>query len=110
MSNRTTKYQLKKPVSLERAATIIRSPLVTEKATTGSQEGKVSFRVMSCATKPEIKQAVEKMFNVKVTAVNTSILKGKAKRSRKGLIGKRSDVKKAIVTLAEGQTLDVAQA
>jgi large subunit ribosomal protein L23 len=110
MSNRTTKYQLKKSISAERAASIIQSPLVTEKSTAGSAQGKVSFRVSQDATKPEIKQAIEKVFGVKVTTVNTSILGGKAKRNRKGYIGTRSDVKKAIVTLAEGQTLDVAQA
>lgn len=109
MSNRTTKYQLKKPVSDERAYAIIKSPLITEKATLGSQEGKVSFKVALDASKGEIKQAVEKIFEVKVTAVNTSILKGKVKRF-KNTLGKRSDTKKAVVTLAEGQTLDVANA
>lgn len=109
MSNRTTKYQLKKPVSLERAYTIIKTPLVTEKSTMGSEYGQVTFRVALDASKAEIKSAVEQIFEVKVSAVNTSILKGKVKRF-KNTIGKRSDVKKAIVTLAEGQTLDVANA
>jgi large subunit ribosomal protein L23 len=109
MSNRTTKHKLKKPVSTERAYAIIKAPIVTEKATLGSQEGKVTFRVSLDASKAEIKSAVEQIFQVKVTAVNTSILKGKVKRF-KNTIGKRSDVKKAIVTLAEGQTLDVASA
>lgn len=109
MSNRTTKYQLKKPISSERAYAIIKSPMVTEKATMGSQEGKVTFSVAIDASKAEIKSAVEQIFEVKVTAVNTSVLKGKVKRF-KNTIGKRSDVKKAIVTLAEGQTLDVASA
>lgn len=108
MSTRTTKYKLK-AITAERAYQIIKSPLITEKATMGSQEGKVSFRVSPCAKKGEIKQAVEKLFDVKVTAVNTSTTKGKTKRFR-NTIGKRSDVKKAIVTLAEGQTLDVANA
>ena len=108
MTTRTTKYKLK-PITSERAYSIIKSPLITEKATTGSQEGKVSFRVCQSATKGEIKQAVEKLFSVKVTAVNTSTTKGKVKIF-KNTIGKRSDVKKAIVTLAEGQTLDVATA
>jgi large subunit ribosomal protein L23 len=108
MSNRTAKYN-KKPISTERAYTIIKSPVVTEKATMGSQEGKVTFRVSIDASKSEIKQAVEKLFEVKVAAVNTSILKGKVKRF-KNTMGKRSDVKKAIVTLVEGQTLDVASA
>ncbi len=109
MSNRTTKHQLKKPVSLERAYTIIKSPVVTEKATMGSEQGKVTFKVALDASKAEIKSAVEQIFTVKVTAVNTSILKGKVKRF-KNTIGKRADVKKAIVTLAEGQTLEVANA
>ena len=109
MSNRTMKYQLKKPISEERAYNIIKAPVVTEKATMGSEQGKVTFKVANDASKAEIKSAVEKIFNVKVTAVNTSILKGKVKRF-KNTIGKRSDIKKAIVTLAEGQTLDVVNA
>ncbi len=109
MSNRTTKYQLKKPVSIERAYSIIKAPIVTEKATLGSEQGKVTFSVALDASKAEIKSAVEQVFQVKVTAVNTSILKGKVKRF-KNTVGKRSDVKKAVVTLAEGQTLDVASA
>lgn len=109
MTSRTSKYQLKKPISAERAYAIIKTPVITEKATMGSQEGKVTFKVAIDASKPEIKQAVERLFEVKVTAVNTSILKGKTKNFRNTL-GKRSDVKKAVVTLAEGQTLDVAGA
>ena len=85
--------------------TIIR-PLVTEKATMGNEHGQVSFVVAITATKPEIKAAVEMLFNVKVTAVNTSILKGKTKNFR-GRPGRRSDTKKAIVTLAEGQAIDL---
>lgn len=108
MSNRTTKYKIKK-ITDERAYAIIKSPVVTEKATTGSQHGKVTFRVAPCATKGEIKQAVERLFDVKVTAVNTTTTKGKSKFFR-NTFGTRSDVKKAIVTLAEGQTLDVANA
>lgn len=108
MSSRTSKYNIK-PITTERAYTIIKTPLVTEKATTGSQDGKITFRVATDASKAEIKQAVEKLFEVKVAAVNTSILKGKEKRF-KNTLGRRSDVKKAIVTLAEGQTLDVASA
>ena len=77
--------------------TIVR-PLVTEKATMGNEHGQVSFVVAITATKPEIKAAVEMLFNVKVTAVNTSILKGKTKNFR-GRPGRRSDTKKAIVTL-----------
>jgi large subunit ribosomal protein L23 len=85
--------------------TIVR-PLVTEKATMGNEHGQVSFVVAITATKPEIKAAVEMLFNVKVTAVNTSILKGKTKNFR-GRPGRRSDTKKAIVTLAEGQAIDL---
>jgi large subunit ribosomal protein L23 len=72
----------------------------------GNEHGQVSFVVAITATKPEIKAAVEMLFNVKVTAVNTSILKGKTKNFR-GRPGRRSDVKKAIVTLAEGQAIDL---
>tara|TARA_B110000971_G_C19995902_1_gene494268 strand:- start:1349 stop:1675 length:327 start_codon:yes stop_codon:yes gene_type:complete len=85
--------------------TIVR-PLVTEKATMGNEHGQVSFVVAITATKPEIKAAVEMLFSVKVTAVNTSILKGKTKNFR-GRPGRRSDTKKAIVTLAEGQAIDL---
>jgi len=85
--------------------TIVR-PLVTEKATMGNEHGQVSFVVAITATKPEIKAAVEMLFNVKVTAVNTSILKGKTKNFR-GRPGRRSDTRKAVVTLAEGQAIDL---
>jgi large subunit ribosomal protein L23 len=85
---------------------IIRAPVITEKATMGSEHNQVTFKVPLDASKPEIKQAVEGIFNVKVKAVNTLIQKGKVKRFR-GTIGKRSDVKKAIVTLVEGQSIDI---
>jgi large subunit ribosomal protein L23 len=85
---------------------IISQPLVTEKSTLGSQYGQVTFKVPSCATKPQIKTAVETLFGVKVKGVNTLILKGKTKGFQ-GRVGRRSDVKKAIVTLEEGQTIDV---
>src|SRR5215475_7328372 len=85
---------------------IIRRPVVTEKSTMGSQHNQVTFRVPLDATKPEIKAAVEGVFKVKVTAVNTLRLEGKTKRFR-GYVGKRPDVKKAIVTLAEGNQIDV---
>ncbi|MBU0726153.1 MAG: 50S ribosomal protein L23 [Alphaproteobacteria bacterium] len=85
---------------------IIRSPIITEKATRGSEYNQVSFRVPLTATKPEIKVAVETLFEVKVTDVNTLRQKGKVKRFR-GIAGRRSDVKKAIVTLAEGHSIDV---
>ena len=85
--------------------TILR-PLVTEKSTMGGEHGQVSFVVAMAATKPEIKAAVEMLFNVKVTAVNTSVLKGKTKMFR-GRKGQRNDTKKAIVTLADGQAIDI---
>jgi len=78
---------------------------VTEKATLGSEHGQVTFKVATDATKPQIKQAVENLFGVKVKAVNTMIQKGKTKRF-KGVMGRRSDFKKAIVTLEEGEAID----
>lgn len=85
---------------------IIRQPVVTEKSTLGSQHGQVTFRVPLEATKPQVKQAVETLFKVKVTAVNTLRQKGKTKRF-KGVKGFRSDSKKAVVSLEPGQTIDV---
>jgi large subunit ribosomal protein L23 len=85
---------------------VIRSPVITEKSTRGSEHNQVTFRVPLTATKPEIKAAVEGLFDVKVKAVNTTRVKGKTKRFR-GIKGKRSDVKKAMVTLQEGQSIDV---
>jgi large subunit ribosomal protein L23 len=85
---------------------IVRHPLVTEKSTMGSQHGQVTFRVPLTATKPQIRQAVETLFSVKVEGVNTLIHKGKTKRF-KGVKAMRSDTKKAIVTLKDGQTIDV---
>ena len=84
----------------------ILSPVITEKATLGSEHNQVTFRVAMDATKPEIKAAVEGLFNVKVKAVNTLIQKGKVKRFR-GIKGRRPDSKKAMVTLEEGQVIDV---
>ena len=84
----------------------IKAPLITEKATMASEHNQVMFRVPLTATKPEIKEAIEALFKVNVTAVNTLIAKGKQKRFR-GFLGRRADVKKAIVTLAEGQSIDV---
>jgi len=97
-----------KPVAVTRfqAYDLITSPLVTEKSTLGSEHNQVTFRVPLDATKPEIKLAVEQLFKVKVKAVNTLRQKGKVKRFR-GKIGKRSDYKKAIVSLAEGESIDV---
>ncbi|MFD2233120.1 50S ribosomal protein L23 [Phaeospirillum tilakii] len=99
---------MSKPViiSKERMYDLVRAPVITEKATMGSEFRQVSFKVPLDATKPEIRAAVEGIFGVKVTAVNTLIAKGKVKRFR-GRIGVRSDVKKAIVTLAEGHSIDV---
>jgi large subunit ribosomal protein L23 len=85
---------------------VIVSPVITEKATTLSEHNKVVFRVRPDATKPQIKEAVEKLFDVKVKSVNTLVTKGKVKMFR-GTRGQRSDVKKAVVTLEEGQTIDV---
>lgn len=84
---------------------IITAPHVTEKATLGSEHGQVSFKVPLWATKPKIKEAVETLFDVKVKGVNTSVLKGKTKRF-KGQPGRRVDIKKAVITLEEGQTID----
>jgi large subunit ribosomal protein L23 len=85
---------------------IIRSPVITEKATIQSEQDKVVFNVSKDATKTEIKAAVEALFSVKVKSVNTLVRKGKVKRF-KGIVGKQVDVKKAIVTLEEGQAIDV---
>jgi large subunit ribosomal protein L23 len=97
----------KKPViSKERMYQTILSPLVTEKATLNGERGQVTFKVAGDATKPEIKAAVETLFGVKVLAVNTIVVKGKTKRVR-GRPGQRSDWKKAMVRLAEGQSIDL---
>jgi large subunit ribosomal protein L23 len=85
---------------------VILAPLITEKATMLSEQNKVVFKVAEDATKEEIATAVEELFRVKVTKVNTLIQKGKTKRFR-GRPGRRSDVKKAIVTLQEGQSIDI---
>ena len=85
---------------------VIKKPIITEKATMASEANAIVFEVASDANKPLIKEAVETLFGVKVKAVNTTITKGKVKRFR-GQIGKRKDVKKAYVTLEEGNTIDV---
>jgi large subunit ribosomal protein L23 len=85
---------------------VIRAPVITEKSTLLSEQNKVVFKVAIDATKPEIKDAVEALFKVKVEAVNTLRVKGKTKRFR-GIAGRRADMKKAVVTLAEGQAIDV---
>jgi len=86
---------------------VIRKPVITEKATMASENGAVVFEVAIGSNKPQIKEAVEALFGVKVKAVNTTIAKGKNKRFR-GRPGKRADVKKAYVTLEEGNTIDVS--
>ena len=90
----------------ERMYELILGPVITEKSTRGSEHNQVTFRVRKEATKPDIKVAVEGLFGVKVKAVNTLNRKGKVKRFR-GRPGRRSDVKKAIVTLEEGQSIDI---
>ena len=85
---------------------VIRKPFITEKTTMASENGAVVFEVAIDSNKPSIKEAVESLFDVKVKAVNTTITKGKSKRFR-GMLGKRRDVKKAYVTLEEGNTIDV---
>jgi len=85
---------------------IVLAPHITEKSTMLSENNAVVFKVSPSATKPEIKAAIETLFNVKVTNVNTIVTKGKSKRW-KGRPYQRSDMKKAIVTLAEGQSIDV---
>ena len=86
---------------------VIVSPAITEKSTVASEQNQVIFNVAKKASKPEIKAAVEALFGVKVTAVNTLVRKGKLKRFR-GTVGRQSDFKKAIVTLADGHSIDVA--
>ena len=100
----------RKPVNtvvskVEAYDTILR-PIITEKATMANENGQVTFAVSIDATKPEIKAAVELLFNVRVKAVNTIVQKGKTKTFR-GRPGRRNDMKKAMVTLAEGQNIDL---
>lgn len=85
---------------------VILSPVITEKSTEASENNQVVFRVAKTASKPEIKSAIEALFQVNVTAVNTLVRKGKQKRFR-GRLGRQSDVKHAIVTLKDGQSIDV---
>ncbi|HVZ08485.1 50S ribosomal protein L23 [Rhodopila sp.] len=96
-------------MSREAMYQIIRAPLITEKMTILNETGQIGFKVAIDATKPQIAAAVEALFNVKVASVNTLIQKGKTKRFR-GRPGVRSDLKKAIVTLAPGQTIDISTA
>ncbi len=102
-----TKTRRKPVLSRESMYQIIRAPVVTEKATALSERNQVVFRVALEASKPEIKAAVEGLFGVKVLGVNTLVAKGKTKRF-KGRPGQRSDVKKAFVRLAEGQSIDLS--
>jgi large subunit ribosomal protein L23 len=88
---------------------VIRAPVVTEKSTMASEHNQVIFDVAVDATKPQIKEAVEALFSVKVKTVNTLVRKGKTKRFR-GRPGTRNDVKKAVVTLVDGQTIDITSA
>jgi len=85
---------------------VVRKPVITEKSTVLGEHNAVTFKVRLDATKPQIKAAVEELFGVKVKAVNTLVVKGKAKRAR-GRPYRRSDEKKAIVTLHEGHSIDV---
>ena len=94
-------------ISREAMYEIVRNPVITEKATMLSEKNQFVFRVAISATKPEIKASVEALFGVKVLGVNTLIQKGKTKRF-KGRPGVRSDVKKAYVQLAEGQSIDMS--
>lgn len=100
--------QPKRKVSLtwDEMYDLVRAPVITEKATRVSEHNQVVFRVRLEATKPQIKLAVEGIFGVTVTAVNTLIVEGKRKLF-KGRPGKRTDFKKAVVTLAQGQSIDV---
>jgi len=93
-------------MSKEKYYDIIRSPVITEKSTILGEQNKVVFNVAKNATKPQIKEAVEALFGVKVKSVNTLVRKGKVKRFR-NTVGRQSDVKKAIVTLEEGHSIDI---
>jgi large subunit ribosomal protein L23 len=106
MSRARSRTAVVKKVSSQRLYEVIRAPLVTEKSTLASEHNQVVFRVPLDASKPEIKAAVEDLFKVKVKAINTLRQKGKTKRFR-GKLGRRSDFKKAMITLAEGENIDV---
>lgn len=95
------------PIHDARIYDVIVAPMVTEKSTAASDHNQVVFKVRKTATKPEIKEAVEKLFSVKVKAVNTLNRKGKVKRFR-GYLGRQSGIKKAIVTLEEGHSIDIS--
>lgn len=93
-------------MTAEKHYDIIRSPAITEKSTMAAEHSQVVFNVAGSASKPEIKAAVESLFGVKVKAVNTLVRKGKMKRFR-GRASRQSDMKRAVVTLADGQKIDV---
>ena len=99
------KYLKRKDISEGRALSIIKKPMLTEKSTTLNQFNQYSFIVSKDSNSQEIKNAIEKIFKVKVTKVNTSIMRGKLK-TFKGISGYKKDFKKAIITLAEGNTID----
>ena len=105
-AEKEVKARRKPKLSREAMFELVRSPVITEKATMLSDRNQVVFRVSLGATKPEIKQAVEGLFGVTVVAVNTLVQKGKTKRFR-GRAGRRSDMKKAFVRLAPGQSIDL---
>ena len=100
------KYHRPVTISPASACDVILSPVITEKATMGSEHNQVTFRVPLDASKPAIRAAVEHLFKVKVKAVNTIRQQGKTKRFR-GIVGRRPDYKKAVVTLEQGNTIDV---
>ena len=106
MSIRARK-KIEKNISVNKAYQVILSPLLTEKSTQLSEYNKIVFSVPLTATKFDVKSSIEKIFSVKVKSVNTILLKGKVKRF-KGVLGKRSDTKKAIVTLAPGNSIDLS--
>ncbi len=85
---------------------VILAPVITEKATLASERSQVMFKVALNATKPQIKKAVEKLFDVKVKSINTHVRKGKIKAFKRS-VGQQADVKRAVVTLEEGHTIDV---
>ena len=93
-------------LSMERVYDVIMAPVITEKTNVGSERNQITFRVPLNASKPEIKFAVEELFRVRVKAINTLIRKGKSKRFR-GRYGKQNDVKRAVVTLRDGYSIDV---
>ncbi|MBI1327722.1 MAG: 50S ribosomal protein L23 [Alphaproteobacteria bacterium] len=106
MAKTAAKKKDAKAKATEGSFVVIKSPVITEKSSRGSEFSQVTFNVPADATKPQIRQAVEGLWNVKVKSVNTVNTKGKVKRFQ-GRLGVRSDGKKAIVTLAEGQSIDV---